>query len=125
MGLFAAAICLGAPLSAYAEDAPPAGPTPLTSPALSAPPPAQAKPVSYDFGDPLGPIYVGGVASGLLFTQNHRVPGDHKSYEDISNGQVFIQNTSGFVQFYAQAGIYSLPSLGTPYTKASTITSAT
>ena len=38
---------------------------------------------------------------------------------DISNGQAVIQNTAGLVQFYAQAGIYSIPALGTAYVPAS------
>ena len=33
----------------------------------------------------------------------------------MSNGQVFIQKTDGWFQFYVQAGGYMLTSLGTPY----------
>src|SRR5207237_9890466 len=38
---------------------------------------------------------------------------------DLSNGQLFVQKTDGWLQFYVQAGAYSLPSLGTPYLNVS------
>ncbi len=37
---------------------------------------------------------------------------------DVSNAQIEIQTTKGPVQFYLQAGAYSLPSLGTPYLRS-------
>lgn len=69
-------------------------------------------------GGPLGPVYISGVISGLGLVQDNHFPGDKKSRIDLSNGQVIVQTTQGVVQFYAQAGGYSLPSLGTPYFKA-------
>ena len=41
--------------------------------------------------------------------------GDHSSNLDISNGMGIVQKIDGIVQFYAQGGVYSLPSLGTNY----------
>ena len=67
---------------------------------------------------------VGGAGWPARF-QDHTVPGDHSSFADISNGQVIVQKVDGIVQFFVQAGIYSLPSLGTPYTRASRLNEAT
>lgn len=52
--------------------------------------------------------------SGLGAWQNHTVPGDQSFRADISNAQIFIQKTHGWVQFFLQAGAYNLPALGTP-----------
>ena len=99
---------------------------PLPTPALTGPIVGNATPINFDAG-PLGTLYVGGVASGLaLWQTNHTLsPGDHQDLVDLSNGQVFVQKTDGWVQFYLQVGAYSLPSLGYPYTRATSNTSAT
>lgn len=73
-------------------------------------------PYSMDAG-PLGKIYGSGIVSGLGVWQNHRSTGDHTSQLDLDNGQLFIQKTDGLVQFYVQAGGYSMPSLGTAYVR--------
>src|SRR5690242_15469375 len=86
----------------------------LSTPAMSGPLAANPNPISLDAG-PLGTIYVDGVLSGLGFWQDNRDPGDQEWRADLSNGQVFVQKTSGWFQFYVQAGGYSLPSLGTAY----------
>ena len=83
-----------------------------------------ANPINLDAG-PLGKVYVSGVVSGLGIVQANPVPGDRDNQADLSNGQVFIQTTSGPVQFFLDVGAYSLPSLGTPYTHATTLTSNT
>lgn len=75
---------------------------------------ANPKPMSFD-GGPLGKIYFTGAASGLALFQNDPVAGDHHDHVDFSNGQFMLQNTEGLLQFYVQAGAYSLPALGTPY----------
>ena len=98
----------------------------LPTPSLTGPLAANPNPISFDSG--FGNIYVGGVISGLgMFQTNHTdtSSSDHESQFDFSNGQVFIQKTDGLVQFYIQAGEYSLPTLGVPYTRASTNTNAT
>ena len=105
-----------------AEAAAPAAPALL--PALAGPLAYSATPVSFDVGG-LGKIYVNGVASGIGRFQDHVVPGDHSSFADVSNGQVIVQKVDGVFQFFAQAGIYSLPSLGVPYTRASRLNEAT
>ena len=92
-------------------------PAPSLAPSMTGPMHANSNPLHVD-GGPFGPVYVSGVISGLGLAQDHPFPGDHKSRVDLSNGQVIVQTTQGVVQFYAQAGGYSLPSLGTPYFKA-------
>jgi hypothetical protein len=109
-------------LPAWAEDqgeSPAAAPTSaaMTQPAMSGPLAANPNPTSFD-GGPLGKVYVTGVASGFAQVQSEHVPGDKYGQADVSNGQVIVQTTEGLLQFYAQAGIYSLPSLGTPYLRA-------
>ncbi len=91
---------------------------------MTAPLSANASPASFDAG-PLGKVYVTGVASGLAFAQSNHSPFDRDATADLSNGQVFIQTTSGPVQFFIEAGAYSLPSLGAPYAKASPTTNNT
>ena len=111
-------------VAAQAQDAP------VLSPALSGPLAGNAEPYSFDFTDgPLGGLfgktYVTGAVTGFGQLQNHPVGGDDKSWADLSNAQVFIQKVDGFLQYYIQAGAYSIPSLGVPYFKASTVTDAT
>jgi hypothetical protein len=87
---------------------------PLNAPSIIGPLAANPDPLSLDAG-PLGKIYLGGDVSGLGFWQDNPVPGDHAARVDISNGQLFVQKTDGWIQFYIQAGAYSLPALGYPY----------
>lgn len=89
----------------------------LNTPSMSGPLSANTDPISLDAG-PLGPIYVSGALSGLAFWQENHVPGDQEWRADLSNGQIFVQKTSGWLQFYVQAGAYSLPALGTAYLTA-------
>ena len=56
-----------------------------------------------------------GIVSGLGLAQSNPVPGDDTRQADLSNGQIFIQKTDGWFQFYVQAGAYTLPSLATPF----------
>ena len=107
-----------------AADAAAAPTPPALLPALAGPLTYAATPVDFDLG-PLGKVYVNGVASGIARFQDHAVPSDHSSFGDISNGQVIVQKVDGVLQFFVQAGIYSLPSLGTPYTRASRLNEAT
>lgn len=98
----------------------------LSTPSMAGPLAANASPAKFDAG-PLGDIYVTGVVSGLaLYQSNHtEVQGDHETLLDFTNAQVSVQKTDGLIQFYLQAGEYSLPTLGVPYTRATTATSAT
>lgn len=81
---------------------------------MSGPLAANPNPISLDAG-PLGKIYVDGILSGIGFWQSNPVPGDQAWRGDLSNAQVFVQKADGWLQFYVQAGGYSLPSLGTAY----------
>lgn len=78
----------------------------------------EENPAGIDSG-PLGTIYVTGVLSGIAVAQNNRAQGESGSLADIGNAQLFVQNDGRYVQFFVQAGVYSLPSLGTPYLRAS------
>lgn len=75
---------------------------------------ANGNPTQFDAG-PFGKVYVTGAVSGLVNGQTDASPPDKSWFGDLSNAQVFIQTTSGPVQFFIQAGAYSLPSLAVPY----------
>jgi len=94
---------------------PPAPPTLL--PAMSGPLAANSKPNSYDAG-PLGNVYVTGIVSGFAQWQNNVAPGDRSHQADVSNAQIFLNKPTGLVQYFIQAGAYSLPDIGTPYIRA-------
>jgi hypothetical protein len=112
-----------APPAAAAAPAAPAAPT--LGPSMTAPLAGNSSPASYDLG-PLGSkVYITGVLSGLAYTQSNHITGDMSSQADLSNAQVMINKVDGVVQYYVQAGLYSLPALGTGYAKATAITPAT
>ncbi|TDV45071.1 putative OmpL-like beta-barrel porin-2 [Pseudomonas graminis] len=94
---------------------------PLAAPSLSSTLQPNDNPFAIDAG-PLGKVYVSGQLSGIGLWQNHVVDapdtGNSTSLSDVSNAQVEVQSTEGPLQFYIQAGSYSLPSLGTPYLKS-------
>jgi hypothetical protein len=72
-------------------------------------------------------IYVTGAATGIAYVQSSPTklaPGDVSTYLDLTNAQIAIQKTDGWLQFYAQVGNYSFPTVGTPYTKSSVATPA-
>ena len=96
----------------------------LTTPSMVGPLTANPDPFHFDAG-PLGPIYVTGAVTGLALWQDNVAPGDESSCVDFSNAQIFVQKTDGWFQFFVQAGGYSLPSLGVPYVRATTITDNT
>jgi hypothetical protein len=101
--------------------APAAAPTSnaMSTPAMSATLSANPNPFSINAG-PLGKIYVTGAITGYGEVQSNPVPGDHKSWADISAAQLFIQKTDGMFQFFVQVGPYSLPSLGVPNVRSTT-----
>lgn len=86
--------------------------SPLPMPPMSGPLTSLA-PIHFRAG-PLGQLDITGVMSGFGVWQNHTVRGDRSFRADISNAQIFIQKTHGWVQFFLQAGAYNLPTLGTP-----------
>ncbi len=114
-------IVSAAPATSWAEDAAPPAP-PVLQPTMIGPLTANPNPYNIDSGI-LGKVYFSGVLSGLGQVQNHSQSnstfGDRSNLTDISNAQVIAQTTEGYVQFYMQAGAYSMPSLGTPYIRSS------
>ena len=102
-----------APAADPAAAAAPAAPAPLSAPSFTGPL-SNIPPAIFDAG-PFGKIAVNGVVSGLGTAQTNPVPGDSTRHADMSNGQVFVQKTDGWFQFYVQAGAYNLPDLGAPY----------
>ena len=101
------------PSEEKATDETSTSPTPLPAPAVTGPlqnlPPAQ-----FDAG-PLGRIAATGILSGMGLWQSNHIPGDEPTQAALSNGQIFLQKTDGWWQFYLQAGAYNIPDLGTPF----------
>lgn len=95
--------------AAPAPAAPTALPTPSITGPLQSPPPAE-----FDAG-PFGKIYVNGILSGMGMWQGNHVPGDNPTQAALDNGQIWIQKTDGWFQFYIQAGAYTIPDLATPF----------
>jgi hypothetical protein len=94
----------------------PAAPTPsapLPTPSITGPL-ALIPPATFDAG-PFGTIAVNGILTGFGMWQGNHVPGDKATQATLNNGQVWIQKTDGWWQFYLQAGAYTIPALGTPY----------
>ncbi|KMO11625.1 hypothetical protein SQ03_26540 [Methylobacterium platani JCM 14648] len=66
-----------------------------------------------------GDIYVGGALTGYAYTQTNPfpfssapLPSDRAGRVDFTNIQGWIQKADGPFQFYVQAGVYAIPSLG-------------
>jgi Putative beta-barrel porin-2, OmpL-like. bbp2 len=91
----------------------PAAPTALPAPSITGPL-AGLPPAIFDAG-PFGKIAVNGILSGGGMWQGDHVPGDSNTQAALNNGQVFIQKTDGWFQFYLQAGAYTIPALATPF----------
>ncbi|HET6942945.1 MAG TPA: outer membrane beta-barrel protein [Sphingomicrobium sp.] len=92
-------------------------PAPALGPSMTGPLHLNTDPLDVDVGA-LGKVYISGVISGIGLAQNNHFPGDKDTRFDLSNGQLIAQSVSGPIQFYVQAGGYSIASLGTPYFKA-------
>lgn len=75
---------------------------------------------------PFGQVLVSGQVTGIGVAQTNATHaggiGNRDGFVDISNAQVQFQTTLGPLQFYVQTGIYSIPSLGTSYLKATEAT---
>jgi hypothetical protein len=118
--LFSAFAISGATLLAQqqpqAQPQPPTqqAPQPLPTPAMTGPLQTAAPPITFDAG-PLGKLDVGGIVSGIGIWQGNPVAGDKGAQGDLSNGQIFLQKTEGWWQFYLQAGAYNVPVLGTSF----------
>jgi len=103
------------PVQAGAPDqqATPAAPAPLPTPTITGPL-AAAAPITLEAG-PLGKLSLNGIVSGIGLFQSNSVPGNNGAEGALSNGMVWIQKTTGWWQFYVQAGAYQISSLGTPF----------
>ena len=114
------------PPAAPAAPAPaaPAGPTAMANPSMAGPLVANPDPWHLDVTPFFGPMYVSGAASILGLAQTDPIrPGPERNFMgDISNAQATLQTTEGLFQFFLEPGIYSLPTVGVPYsaTKMST-----
>lgn len=133
-----AVMFLGLSCSGFAQDAPaakpadPAAPAPATAPAQAATPAAPADaptalptpsitgplagspPITLEAG-PLGKLSLNGIVSAIGLFQSNAVPGNNGAEGNLSNGQVWIQKTNGWWQFYVQAGAYQISALGAPF----------
>jgi Putative beta-barrel porin-2, OmpL-like. bbp2 len=87
--------------------------TPLPTPSITGP--LQASPPLTIDGGPLGKLDVDGILSGLGLVQSNHIGGDDSTQTAITNAQVFLQKTTGWWQFYVQAGAYDIPTLGSPF----------
>jgi len=45
---------------------------------------------------PFGKLAVTGILSGVGLVQGNRIPGDKATQWDLSNGQIFLQKTTGW-----------------------------
>jgi hypothetical protein len=70
----------------------------------------------------LGTWNISAVASALALTQTNAVAGNPQGLADIDNAQLMVQKDTGLLQFYVQAGMYALPTLGLPYQRANKFT---
>ena len=113
-----AAAAPAAPAAAAAA-APPT--SPVSTPAMEGPLTVNVKPESFDVPD-FGKVYVSGAVTGLALGEDTLFPGDRRTLADVSNAQVFVQKVDGAFQFFVQAGVYSLPSLGAGYTTSGNTT---
>ena len=125
LGTVSLAGMLGVAAPAMAQAAAPA-PAPVPMPAMSGPLTNNPAPFSLDsvpgLEEILGKVYVSGVVTGMVMGQSnaHEFPGDRDAYMDLTNGMAVLQKTDGWFQWYVQAGAYSYPTLGVPYTNSST-----
>jgi hypothetical protein len=92
---------------------PPPAPAALPTPSITGP--LQGLPPAIFDAGPFGKLAVNGFLSGMGLWQSNHIPGDDSTQAALSNGQVFLQKTDGWFQFYLQAGAYNLPALGTPF----------
>jgi hypothetical protein len=102
-----------APAAAPAAAPAPAAPAPLSTPAMTGPL-SNVPPAIFDAG-PFGKLALNGILSGMGSLQTNHIPGDDNKQGALSNGQIFLQKTDGWFQFYLQAGAYNIPDLGAPF----------
>jgi len=87
--------------------------SPLPTPSITGP--LQGSPPIVFDGGPFGQLNLDGILSGSGLWQGNHVAGDNATQPALSNGQIFLQKTTSWWQFYLQAGAYNILSLGTPF----------
>jgi hypothetical protein len=97
----------------------------LTTPPLTGPLTANPDPINFETGFPLGKVYFGGAISAMGMVQSQPVPGNNTVTGDFPSALVWLQNNEGPLQFFAMAGGYSFPTLGTKYFHINKITGDT
>jgi hypothetical protein len=115
---------MGAIASAQTSPAP-ATPAAAAAPAPAAPlstfvltgPLTWLPPATFDAG-PFGKLAVNGIVTGFAQFQNNYMPGDDTAQATLSNGEIFIQKADGKLQYFVQAGVYTMPTLSAPFTDA-------
>ncbi|WP_348260592.1 outer membrane beta-barrel protein [Telmatobacter sp. DSM 110680] len=106
--------------AAATDPAPEAAPAPTALSTFVLTGPLQwLPPATFDAG-PLGKLSVNGIITGFSQFQSNHVPGDDAAQATLSNGQIFIQKADGKVQYYIQAGVYTMQALSVPFTDAQT-----
>ena len=75
------------------------------------------KPLSFAIPD-FGTIYVTGAVTAVALGDTPKFFGEKDAIADLTNAQVFIQKVDGEVPFFLDAGAYSVPTVGVPYTTA-------
>jgi hypothetical protein len=127
-----AAAAMAIALMAGAQETPAPAPAPAPAAAPAAPADAAPAPLStfvltgpltwlppaiFDAG-PFGKLSVNGIVTGYALGQNNAITGDDAKQATLSNGQIFIQKADGKVQYYIQAGVYTMPTLGVSFMNA-------
>jgi Putative beta-barrel porin-2, OmpL-like. bbp2 len=98
------------------QKAPDPAPTPLSTPSITGPL-AQLPPAVFEAG-PFGKIAVNGIVNAYGRWQSDPVSGDSSGQATLSNGQIFLQKPDGKFQYFIEAGVYTIPSLGVPFLSA-------
>jgi hypothetical protein len=93
--------------------APADAPAPLPTPSITGPL-SGAVPYTLEAG-PLGKLSLDGAVTGMGLFQSNAVPGNETANGALTNGMIWIQKTTGWWQFYLQAGAYELPALGAAF----------
>ncbi len=91
-------------------------PAPLSTFVLSGPL-QWVPPATFDAG-PFGKLSVNAIVTGYAQGQNNSIPGDDAKQATLSNGAVFIQKADGNFQYFVQAGVYDLPTIGASFVNA-------
>ena len=91
----------------------PTPPAPLPTPSITGP--LQLAPPTNLEAGPLGKYSINGAVSGIGLFQNNAVPGNNPQEGAFTNAFIFFQKTTGWFQFFVQAGAYDAPSLGSAF----------